>query len=222
MIMVGTSPSLDRCGALASGRLAAFVVALAAGSACATSANRGDTWTSASSGRSGVSSGTEIERFFPLVDGRIYHYVELDDASGQGLLVARAVRTDALHGELRFPSGAKRFEYTTEGVSLISNGAFVLKGPLAVGTAWRGEHGGATRIVAVAASVDVVAGHFTGCVQTLEEVRGDRRVRYATTFCPNTGVVLLEAASGGNVERAELKSYGAPVQLGPDGLERIP
>jgi hypothetical protein len=40
----------------------------------------------------------------------------------------------------------------------------------------------------------------------------------ATTFCPDVGIVLLEAASGAAIERAELKSYGPPVEIGPDGL----
>jgi hypothetical protein len=178
-------------------------------------------WAGSQAGMKDAASGTAIERFFPLVDGRVYHYTRVDDANEQGLLVARVFRSDKTHGELRFPSGVKRFEYAADGVLLMPARSYVLKTPLSVGETWRGEHGGATRIIAVDVVVDVPAGHFTGCVQTLEDVRGDRRVRYATTFCPETGVVVLEAASGASLERAELKSYGAPVQVGPDGVERI-
>ena len=179
-----------------------------------------NTWTASPTGQQGVTSGSELERYFPLVDGNVYQYVTEGETGEQGMLVARVHRADAARGELRFPSGAKRFEYVSDGLK-ISTGmgqAYVLKTPIAVGTSWTGEHGGQTRIISVNAIIDVKAGHFTGCVQTLEERRGDRPVKYATTFCPGTGIVLLEAASGAALERAELSSYGAPVKLGPDGV----
>jgi len=191
--------------------------------ACSGSAAHGGatTWTEPSSGARGASSGSDVERFFPLVDGHVYHYTKVDDTSEGGLLVARVFRADPKHGELRFPAGVKRFEYRADGVVLVPAGTYVLKAPLDVGATWKGEHGGTTKIVAGDAAIDVPAGHFSGCVQTLEEVRGDRHVRYLMTFCPNTGVVVLEAASGSSFERAELRSYGAPVPFGPDGVQRV-
>lgn len=168
-----------------------------------------------------ASSGTAVERFFPLVDGRLYEYRTMSELGEEGLLVARVHRTDATHGELRYPSGTKRFEYTPEGVKN-GEGAFVLKAPLEVGASFRGEHGGTTRIVSTSASATTRAGTFSGCVQTTEERLGDRPVRYTTTFCPDVGIVALEAAGPTTVERAELRSYGAPTSIGPDGLQRIP
>ncbi len=97
----------------------------------------------------------------------------------------------------------------------------MLKQPLAVGTTWRGEHGGTTRILSIAASVEVPRAISEGCVQTLEERLGDRPVKYATTFCPGVGVVMLEAASGASLERASLKSYAAPIEVGLDGVDRF-
>jgi hypothetical protein len=174
-------------------------------------------------GRKDVASGSALERFFPLVDGMIYHYVTESELGMQGLLIARVARTDEKLGELRFPAGVKRFRFVPDGVLLEANfgPVYLLKDPLAVGASWRGEHGGVTRVLTTSAAVDVPAGHFDGCVQTLEERSGDRPVRYATTYCPAVGVVMLEAASGANLERAALKSYAAPQQMKPDGLERI-
>jgi hypothetical protein len=156
------------------------------------------------------------------VDGHVYHYTTANEMGEEGLLVARVHRSGAREGELRFPAGTKRFEYTPEGVVLSGQGAFVLKEPIALGTSWRGEHGGEARVSAVDVTVEVPAGRFSGCVQTMEERLGDQPVRYVATFCPEVGVVLLEAASRSSYERAELKSYGPPVQIGPDGLERMP
>jgi hypothetical protein len=172
---------------------------------------------------SAVSSGTALERFFPLVDGHIYQYA-VERSNGEEPMVVRAGRSSARGGTLQLPGGEKRFEYTAEGIHLVAGGApvFVLKEPLTVGNSWRGEHGGTVEIVEVDATAEVPAGSYTGCVKTLERRGGDRPMQVATTFCPEVGIVVLEAASGGEMERAALTSYGPPLDLGPDGVRRIP
>jgi len=167
-----------------------------------------------------VSSGTVLERLFPLQDQHVYQYLTESDA-GEGMLMARVTRIDAAHGNLQMSGNTKSFEYVADGVVLQRKGAapvYVLKTPLAVGTSWRGEHGGVVKIITVNAIIEVPAGRYTGCAQTLEERGGDRPLRVATTFCPGAGIVLLEAASGAHMERAALKSYGPPVEIGPDGV----
>lgn len=182
----------------------------------------GASWSAPPPGAQGASSGSPIERFFPLIDGHVYQYVTMNDAGERGLIVARVRRASAAQGELRLPSGTKRFAYTSQGVILKESGKFVLGDSLAVGASWPGEHGGVTRVVALPVTVEVPAGSFSGCVQTLEERLGDRPVRYLSTYCPDVGLVALEASGGASYEKAELRSYGPPVQIGPDGLTRTP
>lgn len=204
---------------------AALALAFAAGcGAAAPPPPAESTWLKPSEGVKDVASGSSFEAFFPLVDGMVYTYTTMNEVGEEGMLVARVFRADKARGELRFPSGARRFEYVADGVKVTTrDGAgYVLKAPLQVGTQWRGEHGGLTQIFAVDARVETPAGPFTGCVTTREERLGDRPVRYATTFCPQVGVVMLEVATGANYERATLKSYAAPLQMKPDGVERIP
>ena len=180
-------------------------------------------WLVPSEGQKDVASGSSMERFFPLVDGMVYTYTTMNEVGEEGLLVARVYRTDAGHGELRFPTGSKSFEYTPDGVMLHKRGGetvYVLKAPMAVGTSWPGENGGKSRILTVNASIDTPAGHYDGCFQTLEERGGDRPVRFATTFCPDVGVVSLEVATGANYERASLKTYAPPMRMKADGTER--
>lgn len=170
------------------------------------------------------SSGSPLERFFPLVDGMLYQYETENDQGDRGVLVARVARTEATRGELRLPRAVKRFRFATDGVILESAAGpvYLLKEPITLGASFRGEHGGQTRIASTSASVSVPAGHFDGCLQTIEERAGDRPVRYTSTYCADMGIVLLEAASSGSFERASLRSYGAPVQMKPDGIERLP
>ncbi|MBW2454669.1 MAG: hypothetical protein JRI68_09165 [Deltaproteobacteria bacterium] len=172
-----------------------------------------------------LTSGTALERLFPLQDRHVYQYVAETDSGEQEDLVARVSRSEAGGGTLQLPGGRKQFRYQPDGVVLTRpTGApvYVLKQPLTPGTSWRGEHGGTVEIVAVDASVTVPAGVFTGCVTTVEQRGGDRPLRVATTFCPDVGIVQLEATSGAQLERASLKSYGPPVDIGPDGVRRLP
>lgn len=152
-----------------------------------------------------------IERLFPLEDGRIYHYVTTDNGEA-GMLVARVRRSDATHGELRMSNTSKRFVYAQGSVGY-DGGATILKAPIEVGASWPGEHGGTTRIASVDASPKVAAGSYSGCVQTIEEGGRVPGARYATTYCPGVGMVLLEVHAPGGEARAELKSYGLPVTI---------
>ena len=154
---------------------------------------------------------SSVEQYFPLEEGRIYHYVTTENGE-TGMLVAKVHRSDGSHGELRLSNATKRFEYTPEGVAY-AGGAFILKGPLDVGATWPGEHGGTTRVAKVDAAPKVPAGSYGSCVQTVEEGGRPPGSKYATTYCPGVGMVLLEIAAAGGEARAELKSYGAPVKI---------
>jgi hypothetical protein len=175
-------------------------------------------WTNPGEGAVGATSGTEAERFFPLVHGHIWQYETRNAEGEKGVLLLRAHRIDARHGELRTQTGARRIEYMDEGVGLAGRAAYILKTPLASGTTWTGEHGGKTRIVDTNTHVDVPAGRFSGCITTIEnESAAELTFRYTTVFCPDVGITLLAVQADVAYERAELRSYGPPVSIGPDG-----
>ncbi|HVJ94595.1 MAG TPA: hypothetical protein VM580_32640 [Labilithrix sp.] len=164
--------------------------------------------THAAGERSGASS---PERYFPLEQGKIYHYVT-SDGDDTGMLVAKVHRTDATHGELQLSNATKRFVYSPDGVAY-EGAAYILKGPLEVGTAWPGEHGGTTRITATDADITLPAGRYSSCIATVEEGGRPPGSRYETTYCPGVGMVRLVVRAAGREARAELKSYGMPVKF---------
>jgi hypothetical protein len=176
----------------------------------------------APTGLAGASSSTDVERYFPLVDGTVFHYETTNEMGERGVLIARVHRVDATRGELIFPTGRKRFSYTPEGVRLDGTGDFVLAAPIADGATFRGQNGGRAVIEDTQVVIDVKAGSYQRCVRVVEERGGDRRARFATTFCPGVGVVALEAQSGMSFERAELVSAGPPVNVERDGLTVVP
>src|SRR5262249_29614086 len=114
-------------------------------------------WMQPATGMKDATSGSAAEVFFPLVDGNVYLYATQNELGEPGVLTARVSRTDAKHGELRYGSGSKRFTYADDGVVYESKlgPAYVLKLPLQVGTTWRGEHGGNTKILAMNTTVEV-------------------------------------------------------------------
>jgi hypothetical protein len=76
------------------------------------------------------------------------------------------------------------------------------------------------RVAAVDRIVDVPAGKFVGCVDTVEEVRAasaEPARRVTTTYCPDVGIVSLHVEAWENGrhvgERAVLRSFGKPVSL---------
>lgn len=152
-----------------------------------------------------------METYFPLEEGRLYNYAISANGS-PGMLVSKVHRTDASHGELRSSSDTQRFVYSAEGVAK-ETGAFLLKAPLEVGKTWPGEHGGTTRVATTDAAPKVLAGTYSSCVQTIEEGGAVPGAKYASTYCPGVGLVLLEVTAPGNDIRAELKSYGFPVKI---------
>jgi hypothetical protein len=158
-----------------------------------------------------AASGSSVEQFFPLEEGRIYHYVT-SEGGETGMLVAKVHRTDPTHGELRLSNATKRFVFSPDSVAY-DTGAFILKGPIAVGTSWPGEHGGTTRIATVDAAPKVPSGTYASCVQTVEEGGRPPGAKYVTTYCPGVGMVLLEIQVAGGEAKAELKSYGLPVKI---------
>ena len=153
-----------------------------------------------------LSSGSPLKKYFPLEDGRVYAYATTENAD-TGLFVARVHRTDATHGELRSSSGAKRLVYRPDSL-VYETGVVLLSAPIQVGTSWSGEHGGTTRITSTTKSVEVPAGRYSGCVEAVEEGGMPPKSRYATTYCPDVGIVSLDVVAPRGEASAVLKSYG--------------
>lgn len=206
----------------------AGLLALVGSSACSGASGDVAAPTSgASSAAANLSSGTLGEKYFPLKDGHIYQYETLRFGDGppeKGMLPVRVKRTSATSGELKKGGPPQVFQYSDLGVQTQTKSgtpAFVLKMPIDPGTTWLGPLGGKTRYEATNQSFDSRAGHFEGCVRTIEERGGDAPLKVTTLFCPDVGIATLEVQSGAAAERAELIYYGPQIEIGPDGLKRV-
>ncbi|NUP11281.1 MAG: hypothetical protein HOW73_34985 [Polyangiaceae bacterium] len=220
----------DQPGRLPRGSRASLALLALVAAGCSSSTSSADGSSTWQGGTAGVdaTSGSAAERFFPLKDGTLYHYKTeaLKEGPVQaGVLMMKVHRTSATRGELRKPAGTQVFEFSSLGIATQTKTgapAFLLKLPIDPNTTWLGPQGGKTRISASDVSITTPAGSFAGCLTTLEERGGDSPFRVQTTLCPDVGIVALEAQSGGAVERAELVYYGPPIDIGEEGLRRVP
>jgi hypothetical protein len=162
-----------------------------------------------------------VSRFFPLIDGTQWAYEAEEDGTGnKGIFVTRARALSGARFSLVTGQRARIVEVRAEGITRSETGTYLLRAPLATGAEWPGESGAIVRISAIDRIIDVPAGKFIGCLDTVEEQRaagGEPVRRVTTTYCPDVGIVTLhaEAWEGGRRvgERAVLRSFGKPVSL---------
>jgi hypothetical protein len=163
-----------------------------------------------------------VSRFLPLVDGTIWAYDARDDETGnQGMFVTRARRLPGPRFSLASSQSSHVLEVRADGIARAESSAYILKAPLAPGSEWPGEAGSIVHVAAIDRLVEVPAGKFAGCVETIEELRAasgkDPSRRITTTYCPDVGITLLHAEAWENGhhagERATLRSFGKPVEL---------
>ncbi|HMI89058.1 MAG TPA: hypothetical protein VK550_33500 [Polyangiaceae bacterium] len=162
-----------------------------------------------------------VSRFFPLIDGTQWAYdAEEDDTGQKGLFVTRARAMAGPRFSLVTGQRSRIVEVRAEGITRVETGTYLLRAPLDAGAEWPGDGGAMVRVAAMDRIVDVPAGKFVGCLDTVEEQRGaggEPVRRVTTTYCPEVGIVSLHAEAWENGrhigERAVLRSFGKPISI---------
>ncbi len=80
----------------------------------------------------------ELERYFPLVDGKLFAYLSHGETGGTTLVVLRVERKSPGRGSLKGTSSTRDFTVTANSIDRVGGGT-VLKLPLKEGTAFVGE-----------------------------------------------------------------------------------
>ncbi len=158
---------------------------------------------------------TDIERYMPLKADTVYAFeTSIENSGERGVLMMHVDRPRANQAVLVVGGRAQRLAIEKQGIRL-ENGGWLLKAPLTVAAQFKGQFG-LVVIRSTDAQVQVPAGRFTGCVETIEESPAVKK-RVTTVFCPDIGIVSLDAegAIGDDFgrERAVLRSYGPRVDI---------
>jgi hypothetical protein len=171
----------------------------------------------------GTQSTSPVSRFFPLADGRIWAFDQTDEENGStGVFVTRARQLTPVRFSLATGNRTRSVELRADGIVAAETGVYLLKAPLAAGAEWAGDRGGVVRVSSLDKAVQVPAGSFVGCVETVEELAAaagsaNPLRRITTQFCPDVGIASLHVEvwdQGRHLsERASLRSFGEPVTL---------
>jgi hypothetical protein len=156
---------------------------------------------------------TEVGRYLPLENNTVFSYeTYIEDTNERGLAVFEISRPRPELAELSIAGQVrKRYYFEPAGVRS-AQGGYLLKSPLSLNSEWTGDDG-QVKVTSVDQSVDVPAGKFSGCIQTVERALLPAATRTTTTvFCPGVGITVLqiEAEQEGTsvLQRLRLKSFG--------------
>ena len=156
---------------------------------------------------------TEVRRYLPLENNTVFSYeTYIEDTNERGLAVFEIARPRPELAELSIAGQVRKRYYFEPGGVRSSQGGYLLKSPLSLNSQWTGDDG-QVRVTSVNQTVDVPAGKFSGCIQTVEQAKLPGATRTTTTvFCPGVGITLLQIQAeqeGTSVlQRLSLKSFG--------------
>jgi hypothetical protein len=155
----------------------------------------------------------DLTRYLPLENDTVFSYATyIEETNERGLAVFEIKRPRPELAELSLAGQVRRRYYFEAGGVRSSLGGYLLKLPLEQNAEWHGDDG-SVKLTHVNLSVDVPAGKFSGCIQTVEQAQLGAATRKTTTvFCPGVGITVLEINAeqeGMSVlQRLSLKSFG--------------
>jgi hypothetical protein len=156
---------------------------------------------------------TDVSRYLPLENNTVFSYeTYIEDTNERGLAVFEIARPRPELAELSIAGQVRKRYYFEPGGVRSGQGGYLLKSPLSLNSQWTGDDG-QVKVTSVDQSVDVPAGKFSGCIQTVEQAKLPGATRTTTTvFCPGVGITVLqiEAEQDGTsvLQRLSLKSFG--------------
>jgi len=160
---------------------------------------------------------SELTHYAPFENDTVFSYATyIEETNERGLAVFEIKRPRPELAELSLAGQVRKRYYFEPGGVRSSHGGYLLKLPLELNAEWRGDDG-MVKVTNVNLSVDVPAGKFTGCLQTVEDARLGAATRKTTTvFCPGVGITVLEinAEQEGTsvLQRLDLKAFGPRFQ----------
>jgi len=155
----------------------------------------------------------DLTRYLPLENDTVFSYATyIEETNERGLAVFEIKRPRPELAELSLAGQVRRRYYFEPGGVRSALGGYLLKLPLEQNATFQGDDG-QVKVTNVNLSVDVPAGKFSACIQTVEQAQLGAATRKTTTvFCPGVGITVLEINAekeGMSVlQRLSLKSFG--------------
>ncbi|MDX2055986.1 MAG: hypothetical protein SFV15_26525 [Polyangiaceae bacterium] len=157
-----------------------------------------------------------VALYLPLEDNSVLAYETTNTEEQKGFLAVQITRKGGGLVELKAGEKSQMLEVAGDSVRHVSGG-LLLKWPLATGDTFPGEFA-TVRVVTTDRAIQVPAGSFKACVETLEAAtEGPLQQQSRKVFCPNVGLVFFEnqvsRGSEVNSQTAALRSFGPKIDV---------
>jgi len=151
---------------------------------------------------------SEAQLYMPLENGTVYSYDTRTQSGEHGVMTIQVLHATRGQVDVAVGGRTERLISLVDGIRL-AEGGYYLKSPLTKDHSWEGRLG-TVRVADTQEELSVPAGHFTGCVRTIEEARELRaKQTISSVYCPHVGLVMLDVKlSGKGNETAVLRSFG--------------
>ncbi len=156
-------------------------------------------------------------RWLPLEDATVFAYDTASDVgAGSGMLVIEVRRPRPESAELVVAGRVRRLQIEAGGIRHVTGG-WLLKEPFSLGARYQGDFG-SVEITSIDRHVEVPAGKFDGCLETVESFAAEGATKRTTTaYCPFVGIATrrteVETDEGNGSEVLRLRSFGPRFDL---------
>lgn len=152
-------------------------------------------------------------RLYPMPAGSAWSY---DVETGEGppvLAITRVIESAPDRATVQSGESTIAYVLRADGIFREDRGGYLLKSPIHVGASWPSGGGVQASVQRTDVALETKAGHFSGCVEVLEQGSPSGAV-VTTTYCPDVGparvvssMQLALAAEGGVQVVAQLRGY---------------
>ncbi len=149
---------------------------------------------------------------YPLRPGNAWSY---EVETGERSPTLAVTRVESLRGSIatvRTGQTTLKYEIRQEGVYVVSDSAWLFRGPFEQGASWPARGDRTAVLVSTNTSIQTPAGTFQGCLEIVE-TGGSRALEVRTVYCPFIGPVAVDSTMKSDVSdrvltvRARLRGY---------------
>lgn len=157
-----------------------------------------------------------VARYLPARGDVVLAYKTLEvDTGASGVAMMRVVPQGTDHAQITGGKTPTAVVYEAKGIRRVPEDTYLLVWPPDEGRTWPMGALATARIRTASAKVTVAAGTFERCIEVVEERKSPTASAViVTTFCPDVGIVLIDADGGETGhERLELTSAQKAVSI---------
>lgn len=147
--------------------------------------------------------GVDPRELYPLQEGNAWSY---DVDSGERSTILAITRVESFDGRratVRTGEEIVEYEIRPEGIYVVSEEVWLVRGPLRKGATWPARGGRTATIVSMNVRVETASGPLASCVEVLE-IGGELDLEVRTVYCPGIGPATIASTMRSSISERTL------------------